>query len=106
LVRAGRAAGLRLAGLTTQERFLRGLGLMEEAEALGARLYPAAFTERHTDRGQGEYLRYKALVGAAATLVNPFGLGGFRVLAQHRGVPGAGRALLGLCGGESAGRGP
>jgi len=98
LVRAGRAAGLRLAGLTTQERFLRGLGLMEEAEALGARLYPAAFTERHTDRGQADYLRYKSLIGAAATLVNPFGLGGFRVLVQHRGVPGARRALLGLRG--------
>lgn len=99
LVRAGRAVGLRLAGLTTQERFLRGLGLMEEAEALGARLYPAAaFAERHTDRGQADYLRYKALLGAVATLVNPHGLGGFRVLVQHRGVPGAGRTLLGLRG--------
>ena len=98
LARAGRAAGLRLAGLTTQERFLRGLGLMEEADALGARLYPAAFAARHTDRGQADYLRYKSLLSAAATLINPHGLGGFRVLVQHRGVPGAGRALLGLRG--------
>ena len=96
LVRAGRAHGLRLAGLTTQASFLRGLGIREEAEALAARLYPAADSERHTDRGQADYLRKRNLLGAVSTLLNPYGLGGFRVLAQHRGVPGAGRELLGL----------
>lgn len=96
LVRAGRAHGLRLAGLTTQARFLRGLGIREEAEALAARLYPAADTERHTDRGQVDYLRKRNLLGAVSTLLNPYGLGGFRVLVQHRGMPGVGRELLGL----------
>jgi hypothetical protein len=33
---------------------------------------------------------------ALAALLNPAGLGGFKVLIQQRGVPGAGRALLGL----------
>lgn len=96
LVRAGRANGLRLAGLTTQASFLRGLGIREEAEALAAQLYPAADTERHTDRGQADYLRKRNLLGAVSTLLNPRGLGGFRVLVQQRGVPGAGRELLGL----------
>lgn len=96
LIQAGRAAGLRLAGLTTQAEFLRRLGIVEEMEALGARLYPAADTERHTDRGQADQLRRMSLRGQIATLLNPYGLGGFRVLAQQRGVPGAGRALWGF----------
>lgn len=96
LVRAGRAQGLRLVGLTTQAGFLRGLGIREEAEALATRLYPAADTERHTDRGQADYLRKRNLLGAVSTLLNPYGLGGFRVLVQQRGVPGVGRELLGL----------
>jgi SAM-dependent MidA family methyltransferase len=96
LARAGRAAGLRVAGLTTQAALLAGLGMREEAEALAARLFPHADSERHTDRGQAEYLRRASLRNAVATLLNPHGLGGFRVLIQQRGVPGAGRALLGL----------
>jgi SAM-dependent MidA family methyltransferase len=96
LVAAGRASGLRLAGLTTQGELLRRLGLVDEMEALGARLFPAADTERHTDRGQADHLRRMSLRGAVSTLLNPHGLGGFRVLAQQRGVPGAGRVLQGF----------
>ncbi len=96
LIETGRAVGLRLAGLTTQADFLRRLGIREETEALAARLYPAADTERHTDRGQADYLRRATLRNAVATLLNPYGLGAFRVLVQQHGVPGAGRALLGL----------
>ncbi|MGZ6391057.1 MAG: hypothetical protein ACXWQZ_17600, partial [Ktedonobacterales bacterium] len=47
-------------------------------------------------RGQADYLRKRNLLGAVSTLLNPHGLGGFRVLVQQRGVPGAGRELLGL----------
>lgn len=95
LLAAGRDAGLRLAGLTPQADFLRRLGIREEAAALAARLYPAADTERHTDRGQADYLRRSALRSAVATLLDPYGLGGFRVLIQQRGIPGAGKRLLG-----------
>ena len=49
-----------------------------------ARLFPAAESERWTDRGQADLLRRKALFGAVATLLNAHGLGGFRVLAQRR----------------------
>lgn len=96
LIEAGRTGGLRLAGLTTQSELMRRLGVVEEMEALGARLYPAADTERHTDRGQADLLRRMSLRGAVSTLLDSRGLGGFRVLAQQRGVPGAGRVLTGF----------
>lgn len=96
LIASGRLLGLRLAGLTTQANFLKRLGIRAEAEALAQRLYPAAEAERHTDRGQADYLRKRALLGAVATLLNPHGLGGFRVLIQQRGAPGTSRRLLGL----------
>jgi SAM-dependent MidA family methyltransferase len=98
LIESGRALGLRHIGLTSQAAFLRGLGIQHTAERLAARLYPAASTERHTDRGQADYLRQRTLLGAVATLLNPHGLGGFRVLLQHRGAPGTGRKLLGFGG--------
>lgn len=98
LVEAGRAVELRLVGMTTQGEFLRRLGIEEELAALTARLYPAADTERHTDRGQADYLRRMSQRNAIAALLDPRGLGGFRLLAQQRGVPGAGRALRGFSG--------
>lgn len=84
LALAGWASGLRLVELTSQATFLERQGIREEAEALVARLFPAAETERWTDRGQADLLRRKALFGAVATLLNPHGLGGFRVLVQRR----------------------
>lgn len=102
LIEAGRAVGLRLAGLTTQRDFLLNLGVRDEAEALGRALYPAADSERHTDRGQADHLRRMSLRNAVSALIDPRGLGGFRVLVQQRGVPGAARSLLGLRGPTSA----
>jgi SAM-dependent MidA family methyltransferase len=96
LVQSGRGAGLRLAGLTTQAAFLLGLGIRDELEALAADRYPFADSERHTDRGQADYLRRASLRNAVAILLDPRGLGGFRVLVQQRSVPGAGKRLLGL----------
>ncbi|MGH2484806.1 MAG: SAM-dependent methyltransferase, partial [Ktedonobacterales bacterium] len=84
LVLAGWEQGLRLEELTTQAAFLERQGIRAEAEALGRRLYPAADTERWTDRGQADLLRRKGLSGAVATLLNPRGLGGFRALTQRR----------------------
>jgi SAM-dependent MidA family methyltransferase len=96
LTRAGRAAGLRLAGLTTQAAFLEGLGIREAAATLARVRYGAADSDRSSARGQADLLRRKMLFGALATLLEPRGLGGFKVLVQQRGVPGAGRALYGL----------
>jgi SAM-dependent MidA family methyltransferase len=84
LARAGSAAGLYVAGYTTQAAFLRGLGVREEIAARGARLYPAADAERGTDRGQADLLRRRSFEAAASVLFDPRGLGGFRVLTQAR----------------------
>lgn len=84
LIAAGWENELRLVALTTQAAFLERQGIREEAEALAARLFPAAQSERWTDRGQADLLRRKALFGAVATLLNPHGLGGFRALIQRR----------------------
>ena len=86
LARAGAAAGLCVAGYTTQAAFLTELGAREEIAARGARLYPAAETERSTDRGQADLLRRRSFEAAAAVLFDARGLGGFRVLTQRRGA--------------------
>ncbi len=96
LARAGCEQGIAVAGYTTQGAFLRRLGVVEVARMLGQRLYPAADSERQSDRGQAAVLRRKMLESAAATLLDPRGLGGFRVLAQWRGAPQAEHALTGL----------
>jgi len=87
LARVGAAMGLRVTRYTTQAALLTALGVREQAQELAARLFPYATSERHTDRGQADYLRRAALLGALATLLNPHGLGGFRVLIQRRDVP-------------------
>jgi SAM-dependent MidA family methyltransferase len=96
LARAGREQGLRVAGYTTQTAFLTALGVREAAAALGQQLYPAADTARATERGQADLLRRRMLESAEATLLDPRGLGGFRVLVQQRGMPAAKRRLSGL----------
>jgi SAM-dependent MidA family methyltransferase len=86
LARAGSAAGLCVAGYTTQAAFLTGLGVREEIAARGERLYPAADSERQTDRGQADLLRRRSFEAAASVLFDPRGLGGYRVLTQRRGA--------------------
>jgi SAM-dependent MidA family methyltransferase len=93
LIESGRVAGLRLAAFTTQRDWLLSLGLLADAEALAQRLFPLADVERHTDAGQRDYLRRASLRNAIAALIDSQGLGGFRVLVQHRGLPGL-RATL------------
>ncbi|MDE3230064.1 MAG: SAM-dependent methyltransferase [Chloroflexota bacterium] len=95
LSRAGAAAGLRVTRYTSQAALLRSLGVREQAEELAARLYPYAESERHTDRGQRDYLQRTALRGAVATLLDPRGLGGFRALIQRREQAARGRSNSG-----------
>ncbi len=96
LARAGCEQGIAVAGYTTQGTFLRRLGVVEAARMLGQRFYPAADSERQSDHGQAALLRRRMLESTAATLLDPRGLGGFRVLVQQRGVPNAGHLLTGL----------
>ncbi len=91
LARVGATSGLRVARYTTQAALLTSLGVREQAEELATRLFPFADSERHSDRGQADYLRRAALRNAVATLVNPHGLGGFRVLIQRRGTDVSGK---------------
>ena len=96
LAAAGRAHGLRQAGLVTQRDFLLALGIRTDAAALGQRLFPLADSERHTDAGQRDYLRRSSLNHAISALLDPAGMGGFRVLVQQRGLPGAAKLLRGM----------
>lgn len=98
LIAVGRSHGLKLAGLVTQRDFLLNLGIQADVTALGQQLYPLADSERHTDAGQRDYLRRATLRHAVNALIDPHGLGGFRVLIQQRGLPGAGKVLQGLNG--------
>lgn len=96
LIQTGRESSLRLAGLTTQAAFLTALGLREHIDALSM---PPAPTISHggvARDSQLDYLRRISQRNALSVLLNPSGLGGFKVLIQQRGVPGAGRDLLGL----------
>ena len=96
LIQAGRARGLRLAGLTTQAVFLEALGLRERLAALTRPMGSAITRGGVLGDSQLDYLRRVSQRNALAALLEPAGLGGFKVLIQQRGVPGAGRALLGL----------
>ncbi|HEY7983405.1 MAG TPA: SAM-dependent methyltransferase [Ktedonobacterales bacterium] len=98
LIELGRAVGVRLAGLTTQRAFLLRAGIQAEVERRAAEQFPLADVARATDAGQRDYLRRAALRAAARTLTSAEGLGGFQVLVQQRGVPGARRRLSGLAG--------
>ena len=91
LIEEGRRAGLRRSRFTTQREFLLGLGIRDDLEALRVGQYGAAETARHTDQGQAALLRFASLRNAVNALLDPDGLGGFRVLIQRKGGSGYGR---------------
>jgi SAM-dependent MidA family methyltransferase len=96
LIQTGRESGLRMAGLTTQAAFLTALGLRERMAALSVHQAPAIGRGGIAGNSQLDHLRRISERNALAVLLNPAGLGGFKVLIQQRGAPRAGRALLGL----------
>lgn len=96
LAAAGRHAGLRTIGLTTQATLLERQGIRAEAEAVAARRFPLVESASHTGQGALDYLRRGSLRAAVGILLDPQGLGGFKVLLQHRRVPGAGKRLIGM----------
>ncbi len=84
LIEEGRRAGLARSRFTTQREFLLGWGIREEMEALRARQFGAADAARHTDQGQADLLRAYSLRNAVNAMLDPAGLGGFRVLLQRK----------------------
>ncbi len=87
LALAGREAGLRVLGLTTQARFLRNLGIEEYIRALDRAVFDDP--EAHP--------RNLALI---RSLIKPGGLGSFKVLGLGRGL---GPELRGLTGARPEG---
>ncbi len=84
LIEEGRRAGLSRSRFTTQRDFLLGWGIREEMEAWRARHFGAADAARHTDQGQADLLRAISLRNTVNALLDPAGLGGFRVLIQRK----------------------
>ena len=74
LRRAGQAAAMQFAGLTTQGAFLAGLGLGDHLTQMQA----------DPETGMSEYLATQAVV---MRLIDPGGLGRFRVLVMARNAP-------------------
>ena len=74
LIRAGEIAGMRLAGLTTQGDFLAALGLGQHLVAMQQE--PGITMEQ-----------YLAAQAAVLRLIDPAGLGRFRVLAMAKDAP-------------------
>ncbi|HEY7358593.1 MAG TPA: SAM-dependent methyltransferase [Ktedonobacterales bacterium] len=84
LIDEGRRAGLSRSRFTTQRDFLLGWGIRAEMEAWRARHFSAADAARHTDQGQADLLRAISLRNTVNALLDPAGLGGFRVLLQRK----------------------
>lgn len=90
LSRSGEMRGLQTLGYTTQRRFLRNLGVDVYLEALAGRSRPQPSFRSGTLPRQ-EYLANRM---AMQSLIDPDGLGSFRVLAMGKG--GVGRDLWGF----------
>lgn len=84
LIEAGRQHGLRLSAFTTQREWLQNMGIAEELERLRARDYAAAMTKRASDEGQVALLRWYSLRQGVTTLMDPAGMGNFKVLVMRR----------------------
>ena len=85
LAAAGEGCGVQVLGYATQGEFLRNLGADLYHEALAAQSRPQpSFSSGALPRQ--EYLANRM---AMQSLLQPEGLGGFRVLAQGKGVSGA-----------------
>ena len=83
-IEEGRRYGLRLNTFTTQQHWLQNMGIYEELERLRLRDYAASVTDRASDEGQVALLRWYALRQGVAALVDPAGMGNFKVLVMRR----------------------
>ncbi len=84
LIEEGRRHGLRLNAFTTQQHWLQNMGISEELERLRLRDYAASVTQRASDEGQVALLRWYALRQGVAALMDPAGMGNFKVLVMRR----------------------
>jgi SAM-dependent MidA family methyltransferase len=84
LIEEGRRHGLRLSTFTTQRAWLQSMGIDEELERLRASDYAASVTNRASNEGQVALLRWYSLRQGVSTLMDPAGMGNFKVLIMHR----------------------
>jgi SAM-dependent MidA family methyltransferase len=84
LIEEGRRHGLRLKAFTTQRAWLQDMDISGELERLRLRDYSASVTQRASDEGQVALLRWYSLRQGAAVLMDPAGIGNFKVLVMGR----------------------
>ena len=84
LIEEGRRHGLRLKAFTTQRAWLQDMDISGELERMRLRDYGASVTRRASDEGQVALLRWYSLRQGAAVLMDPAGMGNFKVLVMGR----------------------
>ncbi len=84
LIDEGRRHGLRLNAFMTQRVWLQNMGIAEAMERLRERDYAASETKRASDEGQVALLRWYSLRQRVSTLMDPAGMGNFKVLIMRR----------------------
>ena len=84
LIEEGRRNALRLKAFTTQRAWLQDMDITGELERLRLRDYSASVTQRASDEGQVALLRWYSLRQGAAALMDPAGMGNFKVLVMGR----------------------
>jgi len=84
LIEEGRRHGLRLNAFLTQRAWLQNMGIAGELERLRERDYAASVTQRASNEGQIALLRWYSLRQGANALMDPAGMGNFKVLIMRR----------------------
>jgi SAM-dependent MidA family methyltransferase len=86
LIDEGERYGLSLQTFTTQELWLKEMGIHDELARIRARDFAIIETERASDQGQIALLQWYNLRQQVSALIDPAGMGKFKVL-MLRGLP-------------------
>ena len=84
LIEEGRRHGLRLNAFLTQRAWLQNMDIAGEMERLRERDYAASMMQRASDEGQIALLRWYSLRQGMSALMDPAGMGNFKILVMHR----------------------
>jgi SAM-dependent MidA family methyltransferase len=83
LQREGKRQGLHLHTFTTQEQWLKQMGIHEELTEIRARDFPIIDRDRGSDQGQVALFQWYNLRQQVAALLDPNGMGNFKVLIMQ-----------------------
>jgi SAM-dependent MidA family methyltransferase len=84
LIAKGRKLGLRLHSYETQRAWLLGMGIQEELNLARTREFAVIDSDRGSDRGQTALFQWYNLRQSIQTLIDPNGMGNFKVLIMHQ----------------------